>query len=132
MPQKLEEYPVHLALGGGAVVQPAFTGMAWYADYGARHGADGADGRLVSMHSFDKAWDGWEMHPAGDEVVVCVAGGFTLIQQGAEGTERRIRMGAGDYAINPAGVWHSADLGPGERAQALFITAGLGTEVRAR
>lgn len=39
-------------------------------------------------------------------------------------------VGPGEYAINPPGVWHTADV-EGE-ATALFITAGLGTEARAR
>jgi hypothetical protein len=37
--------PVHLGLGATALPQPAFTGMEWYADYSARHGAGNAPGR---------------------------------------------------------------------------------------
>ena len=45
--------PVHLGLGACAVIQPDFAGdMDWYAAYGARHAADGAEGRLVALHSF--------------------------------------------------------------------------------
>ena len=36
----------------------------------------------------------------------------------------------GEYAINPPGVWHTADVE--SEATALFITAGLGTELRPR
>jgi quercetin dioxygenase-like cupin family protein len=70
------------------------------------------------------------MHPAGDEVVVCLTGTMTLIQEFADGRVERVTVGPGDYAINPPGVWHTADI-EGE-ATALFITAGLGTEARAR
>ena len=121
--------PAHLGRGGRAVSEPAFDGMAWYADYATRHAADGIEGRLVSLYSFSESWTSWEMHPAGDEVVVCTAGSITLIQE-AGGATTRIMLGAGDYAINPAGVWHTADV-EGE-ASALFITAGLGTEHRPR
>ena len=69
------------------------------------------------------------MHPAGEEVVVCLAGEFTLIQQ-QEDRFCAVTLGAGEYAINPRGVWHTADVEGS--ATALFITAGLGTEVRPR
>lgn len=120
---------VHLGLGASAVVQPAFTGMEWYAEYGARHGAEGKEGRLVSMHTFSEPWESWEMHPSGHEVVVCTAGEITLIQE-VEGREERVTLTQGEYAINEPGVWHTADVS--ESATALFITAGEGTEHRPR
>lgn len=130
---RLEEHPLHLGLGAAAEMQPAFTGeIAWYEAYAARHAADGAEGRLVSLHRFAGSWEMWEMHPHGAEVVVCIAGAMVLVQQQAAGAERRIALAAGEYAINPPGTWHTADIAPGEGASAIFITAGLGTEHRAR
>jgi mannose-6-phosphate isomerase-like protein (cupin superfamily) len=127
---RLVEQPVHLGLGATAVPQPALTGLDWYAAYGARHGGDGAEGRLVSMHCFSESWDSWEMHPAGEEVVLCLEGAITLHQEHADGRTDVVTIGAGEYAINPPGTWHTADI-VGE-ASALFITAGLGTEHRPR
>lgn len=128
---KLAEFPVHLGLGATAVGLPRFTGdMAWYQDYAAAHAADGAEARLVSMHGFSADWTVWEMHPLGAELVVCTAGRITLIQEQADGAQSRIALEAGDYAINPPGVWHTADVA--EPSTALFVTAGLGTEHRAR
>ena len=125
----LKHFPLHLGLGARAVVEPEFTSMDWYDGYDARHAADGAEGRLVSMYSFDESWESWEMHPAGDEAVICTEGEITLIQEW-QGGIRKIPLRAGDYAINPRGVWHTADTdGP---ATALFITPGLGTEHRGR
>lgn len=126
----LHESFVHLGLGATAIAEPAFTGMEWYADYVARHAKDGAEGRLVSLYRFAESWTSWEMHPAGDELVVCVSGRITLIQQGESGEETRIALAPGEYAINPAKVWHTADVDA--QAQALFVTAGLGTEHRPR
>lgn len=122
--------PVHLGLGARAVPQPPFTGMEWYAGYAERHAADGPEGRLVSYYTFSESWTVWEMHPAGDELVLCVAGHLTLHQEDAAGTRTTVALGPGDYAINPPGVWHTADV-DGE-ATALFITAGAGTEHRSR
>jgi quercetin dioxygenase-like cupin family protein len=128
----LATYPVHLGLGAVAVKQEAFrfTGPDWYAGYGARHAADGLEGRLVSLHTFAEPWTTWEMHPSGHEVVVCITGRMTLQQELPDGSVRRCELEPGQAIINAPGVWHTADVdGP---TQALFITAGTGTEVRPR
>jgi hypothetical protein len=128
---RLEQELIHLGLGAAALPQPAFTGeMAWYADYASRTAGDGAEGRLVSLHSFDRSWDSWEMHPAGAEVVLCITGVLVLHQQFPDGTVASETLLPGEYAINPPGVWHTADLEA--PATALFITAGLGTQHRPR
>lgn len=101
----IEQHPLHLGFGAKAVIQPAFTGtMDWYEAYGARHGGDGAEGRLVSQHSFSEDWDSWEMHPAGDEVVLCLAGRITLHQEMADGSRATVSIGPGEYVINPPGA----------------------------
>jgi quercetin dioxygenase-like cupin family protein len=121
---------LHLGLGATAVPQPPFTGGEWYEGYGARHDADGVEGRLVSQFTFTEDWDSWEMHPSGEEVVLCTAGAITLHQQFADGSEATVTLGPGDYAVNPRGCWHTADIA--DSATAVFITAGLGTEGRPR
>ena len=131
MPSLTDQF-VHLGLGATAVVQPPFTGMDWYQGYGDRHDGDGPEGRLVSMYSFSESWDSWEMHPAGAELVICTAGELTVIQEHADGRTDRVTLGPGDYAINPPGTWHTADVPPGVTATAIFVTAGLGTDHRQR
>lgn len=133
MPAKydISTHPLHLGSGATAVPQPAFTGeMAWYEAYDVRHGNDGAEGRLVSMHEFSEPWTGWEVHPKGEEVVLCLEGTMTLHQEHADGSTATVTLGAGDYAVNPPGTWHTADIEG--YAKALFITAGEGTQHRAR
>ena len=131
--RSLEQYPIHLGGGASAVAQPEFPrderAMQWYMDYGARHAPDGTEGRLVSMYRFTESWAGWEMHPAGAEVVICVGGSMTLIQD-LDGAEVRTTLSPGEYAINPPGVWHTADIE--DEASGVFITAGIGTEHRPR
>ena len=128
-PISLEHFPLHLGLGARAVAQPEFTGMEWYASYVERNAADGNEGRLVSLYSFSESWTSWERHPMGDEAVICTAGEITLIQELPDGP-RATTLRAGEYAINPRGVWHTADITG--HATALFITAGVGTEHRPR
>lgn len=131
MPQ-LATHPIHLGRGATALVEPPLTGPEWFEDYAARHADDGADGRLVTRYAFAESWTSWEMHPAGAEVVLCVAGRATLIQQFPDGRIEHVEIGTGDYAINPPGVWHTADVAPGDQADCIFITTGEGTEHRPR
>ena len=127
----IRRHPLHLGLGASATVQPLFTGaMDWYDAYGERHAADGAEGRLVSMYTFNEPWTMWEMHPHGHEVVLCTAGTITLHQEDRKGAVSSVTLQPGQYAVNEPGVWHTADV-QGE-ATALFITAGMGTEHRPR
>lgn len=124
-------HPIHLGLGATAIVQPAFTGdLSWYDDYGTRHAADGAEGRIVGMHTFTANWDVWEVHPQGSEVVLCIDGEMTLHQEKLDGSRATVKLSSGQYAINEAGTWHTADID--KKATALFITAGAGTHHRPR
>lgn len=126
----LSEHPVHLGLGATVVREPRFAGgMEWYMGYGERHAADGVEGRLVSMHTFDRPWDSWEMHPKGAELVVCTDGALTLHQE-IDGVVRAVSLRKGEAVVNPPGVWHTADCDA--PCTALFITAGEGTEIRPR
>lgn len=132
--RSLERFPLHLGKQGVTEPQPEFPpderAMKWYMDYGARHAADGAEGRLVSMFRFSEDWPSWEMHPLGPEVVICTAGHMTLHQKTADGQVESVTLGPGDYAINLPGVWHTADIA--EEATGLFITIGEGTQNRPR
>lgn len=128
--KKLADSFIHLGLGASAVPQPPFSGVKWYEEYGARHGDDGAEGRLVSMHSFTEGWSTWEMHPKGHEVVICTDGEMCLTQEFPDGRIEKVTLRKGEYAINPPGVWHIADIK--DSATAIFITAGEGTEMRER
>ena len=126
---KLTDNWIHLGLGAKASVLSPFTGMDWYQEYGEKHGEDGNEGRLISQHTFTAPWDSWEMHPNGHEIVICTDGEMTLIQE-IDGTEKRVTIGKGEYAINEPGVWHTADISGS--ATAIFITAGEGTGHRPR
>lgn len=127
----LAVHPIHLGRGATAQIEPVFTGdMSWYEAYVGRHAADDAEGRLVSLHTFSEPWQVWERHPHGSEVVLCIAGEITLIQEDAAGGLESVTLAPGQYAINAPGVWHTADVA--QQASAVFITAGWGTEHRPR
>ena len=127
---KLSDNFVHLGLGAMATPQPAFSGNDWYEAYAKRAEADGPEGRLVSQYTFTESWDYWEMHPHGDEVVICLSGVLTLHQEHPDRSTNKVVLKPGEYAINPPGTWHTADIA--EQASAIFITSGLDTESRQR
>lgn len=121
---------VHLGLGARVELLPDFTFTPErLAAYDADHAADGDDGRLVLIDHQEASWTGWERHPAGEELVVLLSGRADLIQD-RDGALRRIPLEAGRAAVNPRGVWHTADVH--EPGSMLFITPGRGTEVRPR
>ncbi|HEY8592626.1 MAG TPA: cupin domain-containing protein [Sphingomicrobium sp.] len=128
--RSLADFPIHLGLGASAVAEPQFSGMDWYEAYAERHAEDMDEGRLVSLFRFDEPWTSWEMHPHGEEVVLCLEGRMTLHQENADGSAGSVELGSGDYVIIPRGTWHTADCDGS--VTALFITAGKETEHRPR
>jgi quercetin dioxygenase-like cupin family protein len=122
--------PVHLGLGSRVL---PIEGFAWDPEvlehYSAAVEADGAEGRLVAIFDGDGSWTSWERHPSGDELVVCLSGQVTMIRE-VDGEPEPVVLRPGAAMINPAGVWHTADIeGP---ARILTITPGVGTEHRPR
>jgi mannose-6-phosphate isomerase-like protein (cupin superfamily) len=125
-PTDLLTTPLHLGLGSRA--RPV-DGFAWdpqvLDEYSAAVAGDGAEGRMVMIFDGDGRGDHWECHPSGDEVVACISGKVTVVRETDE-----VVLGPGEATVNPAGAWHVVDMdGP---ARVLTITAGVGTEHRAR
>jgi mannose-6-phosphate isomerase-like protein (cupin superfamily) len=126
----LRSVPLHLGVGSRAVPVPDWGwSQEQLAAYEERYAADGREGRLVMMFEQADSWDSWERHPAGDEVVVLVSGRADLLQE-LDGCVQRIPMAPGEAVINPAGVWHTAEVS--EPGTVLTITPGQGTEHRPR
>jgi quercetin dioxygenase-like cupin family protein len=87
---------------------------------------EGFEGRvLLSCFSFDKDWDSWERHPAGDEIVCLLSGAVTMVIEGQEG----VRLTEpGSYVIVPRNSWHTAKTSVPTKM--LFVTPGKATEHR--
>lgn len=85
---------------------------------------------LVTTARYSSSWTSWEKHPMGEEIVCLVSGRVTLIQE-RDGRPVEVRLTeTGQYALNPRGTWHTADVH--EESLLLFITAGEGTITRPR
>jgi quercetin dioxygenase-like cupin family protein len=118
---------VHLAADCKA--QPVFGFGHDYGKYLAEFCTENEPGRLVCLYETKDDWAAWESHPAGDELVVVISGRAEFLQE-VGGEVRRSILGAHQAIINPAGVWHTANVI--EPFVALFVTPGPGTSHRPR
>ena len=84
-------------------------------------------GTIVTAFANTEDWPHWEMHPAGEEVLVLVEGRMTLILD-EPGGERRVEMTSGSTCIVPRGTWHRALAT--EAGRLVAITYGAGTQHR--
>ena len=86
--------------------------------------------RLISHFTFDKDWETWEMHPAGEELVCLLSGQVDLILA-QDGVEKTVQLStSGSYVLVPRGTWHTARVHT--PSSMLFITPGEGTQNRSR
>jgi mannose-6-phosphate isomerase-like protein (cupin superfamily) len=126
----ITKIPIHLAPGGRANPVEGFEwSEARLAAYEQATRPDGPDGRMVMMFHMAGAWDSWERHPLGAEVVIACTGIHRFVQELDDG-ERVVELGPGQALVNPPGVWHTADSGDG--GWIVTITPGLETEHRPR
>src|SRR5215467_4530875 len=109
--------------GGGDVCGQLISGNP--GDAGIRRLMDSKHGRLFSALDMVSDWTNWEMHPAGDEVLLMLQGSVTFRFEEAAGT-REIELSAGRVLIVPRGVWHTAKVRTPSKL--LAITAGQGTQ----
>jgi mannose-6-phosphate isomerase-like protein (cupin superfamily) len=93
-----------------------------------RERAELATGHVITVFSYDEAWDYQEMHPTGDELAVVLEGRTELLLDDDRG-EVAIQMSTGKACIVPTGVWHR--LAADTPSTVLFVTpAPLRTEHR--
>lgn len=85
---------------------------------------------LISTYEFSEDWSTWEVHPAGDEIVMLLSGKATLAMRTSSGDETVVLHEPGSYVVVPQNTWHTARVN--ERTCMLFITPGAGTENRER
>lgn len=118
---------IHLGGAESALPVPAFN--HGYEAYAKAFCTLEHPGRLVAIYTTSEDWAVWEMHPAGDEVVIVTAGRAEFLQD-IDGTIVRTVVGPNEAVINPAGVAHTANVI--EPFTAVYITPGPGTEHRPR
>jgi mannose-6-phosphate isomerase-like protein (cupin superfamily) len=118
---------VHLGVDRSTV--PLEVTDTFFQDLEARADELGS-GRLLSLFAFDAAWDVWEVHPNGDEIVLLLSGSARMTLEGAGGESSVVELREpGSYVLIPRGTWHTASTD--EPTRMLFVTDGEGTEHRA-
>ena len=85
-------------------------------------------GRLMSAFTFSEPWSTWERHPAGEELVMLLAGEATVVlEEGGQPHAVHLRA-PGDYVLVPRNIWHTAHTDV--TTTMLFLTPGEGTQHR--
>ena len=111
----------HLGRGSTVTPLPDFEWTAEHVEaYRSRFAGDAPDGRLVCVIAQDATWDGWERHPAGEELSTSFRVASTWCRSSM--AEHVVELRPGEAMINPANVWHTARVH--EPGLALFITPG--------
>jgi uncharacterized cupin superfamily protein len=130
MPQENDRFNlsstyVVLAENGDAI--PIAVSDRFYKDLEQKFG-DFKGKHLVSQYIFEKDWDSWEMHPAGDEFVCLLSGQVDFVLKQAGGETLLALDAPGAYLLVPRGTWHTARVHC--PSSVLFITPGEGTQCR--
>ena len=125
-PEDILRTYLHVRDGGG--VDRVEVGEQFWPELGAGKLPHLDEGRLMSAFTFKGAWETWERHPAGEELVMLLSGAASLILELAD-SECRIELSCpGEYVLIPAAIWHTANAEV--ETKLLFLTPGAGTEHR--
>ena len=112
-------------LDGGAVEVIPLTPEFWPE---LMSGKRDIKGRLTAAFHLADDIDHWEMHPAGDELLVRLSGVFEVLLEEGGTTRRAVLDGAACCCLVPKGAWHTIKVR--EAGEILFVTPGAGTEHR--
>jgi len=126
----IDLHETYVILGAEGAAKSTPGGAAFWEKLRSGEGPSGlADraARLVMVASSSETWKHWEMHPAGDEIVLALSGAIELVLE-QEGGERTVELRNGRAVIVPRGTWHRAIVH--EPGRVLHITAGAGTQHR--
>lgn len=81
--------------------------------------------RLVIASDVTEDMGHWEMHPAGEELLILMSGAVEIVLEVPEG-ERRVALAAGRACLVPRGTWHRFEVR--EPGRLVFVTYGEGTQ----
>ena len=107
--------------GDGSIGDVALTPEFWP---DLMSGRRQLDGRLIMSFALTEDMGHWEMHPAGDEILLALSGRMAVVLQGDP--DESFALKAGEAFVVPRGRWHRLNvIEPGE---VVFMTPGEGTE----
>ena len=112
----------YLFLDGAGAVSSAKGGAEFWAGVQSEPRAGGT---MVIVSDGEDDWRNWEMHPAGDEVLVFLEGAPRFFLDHPNGRLERVDAKPGTTLVVPRGAWHRAEADAPYKI--LFITYGAGT-----
>jgi mannose-6-phosphate isomerase-like protein (cupin superfamily) len=116
-----------ILINDGPTAMPIAVGPDFWQSLQHSPIANSPAGRLISLGEQTADWKHWEMHPAGDEILILLSGSLELILE-EDSRERVVGLEPLEALIVPRGTWHRARVRvPGKL---LGITAGAGTQHR--
>lgn len=119
----LQQGYVHLKeLGQAARIE---VGSESWSTIGARPELQA--GRLLGAVKLEKDMPHWEMHPAGDELVLALAGEFEIVLQDGR-ADHAVALAAGHAFLVPFGMWHRVRVK--SAGEILFVTPEKGSQYR--
>ncbi|MBW4619001.1 MAG: cupin domain-containing protein [Cyanosarcina radialis HA8281-LM2] len=117
----------YVVLGDNGDAMPVTVGDRFFADLETKFG-DFKGKRLISHFTFERDWETWEMHPAGEELACLLSGEVDFVLD-RDGVEKVVKLRkSGSYVLVPRGTWHTARVPT--PSSMLFITPGEGTQYR--
>ena len=84
-------------------------------------------GWLTAVYRFERDTPTWEMHPAGDEILVLLSGAIDVVLD-VDGAHRVVELRERAACVIPCGTWHKQIVR--EPGHELAITYGKGTQHR--
>jgi len=124
MDEPLDPFSTFLTLDGPAATTVAVTPSFWAE---LESGDRTLTGWLVAAFHIARDIDHWEMHPAGDEILIALAGTMTVVLE-HDGARQPVTLRPGTACRVPKGTWHT--IPAAAPAQLLALTYGEGTEHR--
>jgi len=119
-PARLSETYLELR-AGGTVERIAVTPDFWP---DLQSGKRALQGRLVMAFAMTETMTHWEIHPAGEEILLLLSGRMTVVLEGDP--DETFALRPGEAFVVPRGRWHRIEvIEPGDM---VFMTEGDGTE----
>ncbi|MGD1878148.1 MAG: cupin domain-containing protein [Kiloniellaceae bacterium] len=119
-PKRLTETYLELR-DGGAVGTIAVTPDFWP---DLQSGKRTLHGRLVMAFAMTEDMSHWEVHPAGEEILLLLSGKMTVVLEGDP--DEAFALQPGEAFVVPRGRWHRLTVT--EPGELVFMTEGDGTE----
>jgi mannose-6-phosphate isomerase-like protein (cupin superfamily) len=121
-------FNTYLHVQDGGRTEPIAVSESFWQEVAQGNRPDLNQGRLMSALTFSQPWPTWERHPAGEELVLLLAGTATIVLEESSGARSVLLDQVGAYVLVPTGVWHTAQTTVATTL--LFLTPGAGTEHR--